>query len=80
MKYYLGIDGGGTKTTAVICDKKGNTVSSFVGESINYNSVGMDVARENLSKTVDGVIGSKDITLSAAFIGMSAISERQQNR
>ena len=24
MKYYLGIDGGGTKTTAVVSDEKGN--------------------------------------------------------
>lgn len=76
MKYYLGIDGGGTKTTAIICDEQGNTVSSFVGESINYNSVGMSTARENLRKTVDGAIGGKDITFSAAFIGMSAVSER----
>ena len=76
MKYYLGIDGGGTKTAAVICDEKGNTISSFIGESINYNSVGMDIARENLRKTVDGATGGNHIRLSAAFIGMSAISER----
>ena len=47
MKYYLGIDGGGTKTTAVICDENCNFISSFVGESINFNSVGTKTAREN---------------------------------
>ncbi len=76
MKYYLGIDGGGTKTTAIICDEKAQLVSRFVGESINYNSVGMETARKNLKATVDGVLGSDDIKLNAAFIGMSAISER----
>ena len=76
MKYYLGIDGGGSKTTAVICDEKGNTVASFIGDSINYNSVGTAAARENLRKTVEGAIGPEDITFSSAFIGMSAISER----
>lgn len=76
MKYYLGIDGGGTKTTAIICDENAQLISRFVGESINYNSVGMETARKNLKATVEGVLGSDDIKLSAAFIGMSAISER----
>lgn len=76
MKYYLGIDGGGSKTTAVICDENLNLVSRFVGESINFNSVGMEAARKNLKATVDGAIAGKDIRLSAAFIGMSAIAER----
>lgn len=76
MKLYLGIDGGGTKTTAVICDSSGRLISSFVGESINYNSVGTAVARENLKKTVDGVTEGRNIIFNAVFIGMSAISER----
>lgn len=76
MKYYLGIDGGGSKTTAIICDENLNLVSRFVGESINFNSVGMEKARENLKATVDGVLFGKDIQLSAVFIGMSAIAER----
>ena len=75
MKYYLGIDGGGTKTTAIVCDENATLVSRFVGESINFNSVGMETARKNLKATVDGVL-PKDVKLNAAFIGMSAISER----
>ncbi len=76
MRYYLGIDGGGTKTVAVVCDENGTLVSRYVGRSINYNSVGTDAARANLKETVDGVLEGKDITLSSAFIGMPAISER----
>lgn len=75
MKYYLGIDGGGTKTTAIICDENAQLISRFVGESINYNSVGMEAARKNLKATVDGVL-PENVKLNAAFIGMSAISER----
>ena len=78
MKYYLGIDGGGTKTTAIICDENAQLISRFVGESINYNSVGMDTARKNLKATVDGVLPN-DVKLNATFIGMSAISERADN-
>ena len=76
MKYYLGIDGGGTKTTAVICDENCNFISSFVGESINFNSVGTETARKNLKAIAKGVLADRNIRLSAVFIGMSAISER----
>ncbi len=76
MKYYLGIDGGGTKTVAIICDENGTLVSRYVGKSINYNSVGTDTARKNLKETVDGVLDGKDIALSSAFIGMPALSDR----
>lgn len=76
MKYYLGIDGGGTKTVAIVCDEKGTLVSRFVGDSINYNSVGTDRARKNLKDMVDGVLEGKNIKLNSAFIGMPALSER----
>lgn len=76
MKYYLGIDGGGTKTTAVICDENCNFISSFVGESINFNSVGTETARKNLKAIAKGVLADRNIRLSAVFIGMSAIAER----
>lgn len=76
MGYYLGIDGGGTKTTAIICDERCRLISSFVGGSINFNSVGMQETRKNLKAAVDGVLAGKTIYLDAAFIGMSAIGER----
>ncbi|MBR5262572.1 MAG: hypothetical protein IKV49_02005 [Clostridia bacterium] len=76
MRYYLGIDGGGTKTVAIICDENGTLVSRYVGKSINYNSVGTDAARANLKETVDGALGGRDIALSSAFIGMPALSSR----
>lgn len=76
MAYYLGIDGGGSKTTAIVCDENLNKISSFVGEGINFNSIGMETARQNLKGVVEGVLAGKDISLNAAFIGMSAISNR----
>lgn len=80
MKYYLGIDGGGTKTVAIVCDENGTLVSRYVGKSINYNSVGTAEARKNLKETVDGVLDGNKITLSSAFIGMPALSERADEK
>ena len=59
MRYYLGVDGGGSKTTALICDENGARVSSFSAGGINYNAIGMDAARENLRAAVKGALGGR---------------------
>ena len=48
-EYFLGIDGGGSKTTAVVFDESGRFIKKAVGESINYYSVGIEKARENMA-------------------------------
>ena len=37
-KFYLGVDGGGSKTTAVVFNEKGEFICKSCGESINYYS------------------------------------------
>ena len=74
MKYYLGIDGGGTKTTAAVADNSGNIILKAVGKSINFYSVGMATARKNLTEIVKEIKTSLgDITFEGAFIGCSAL-------
>lgn len=77
MKYYLGIDGGGTRTTASVCEENGALVCKVKGKTINFYSVGMETARKNLSEIMNDVykiIG--DITFKSAFIGCSALDNR----
>ncbi len=74
MKYYLGIDGGGTKTTAAVADETGNIILKVVGKSINFYSVGMATARNNLAGIAEEIktkLGN--ITFECAFIGCSAL-------
>lgn len=42
MEYVIGVDGGGTKTEVVVCDKKGNVVARVIGGSSNPNDIGND--------------------------------------
>ncbi len=70
MKYYLGIDGGGTRTTAVVSDEYSNIITKAVGKTINFYAVGMENSRKNLAE----IIGKIDIAAyEAAFIGCSAL-------
>lgn len=72
-KYYLGVDGGGSKTTAVVFNEKGEFICKACGESINYYSVGI----ENARKAMADIIGSLSRkSFDCAVIGMSALNER----
>ncbi len=72
-KYYLGIDGGGSKTTAVVFNEKGEFICKACGESINYYSVGIENARKAMKEITDRL--PKKI-FDCAVIGMSALAER----
>ena len=74
MKYYLGIDGGGTRTTAAVSDENGNIRFKAVGKSINFYSVGMEKARENLKNVINDIYKNiGEIEFDSAFIGCSAL-------
>ncbi len=72
-EFFLGVDGGGSKTTAAVFDQNGNFVCSACGESINYYSVGLENARLAMSEIINRLSVKK---YSCAFIGMSALNER----
>ncbi len=71
--YFLGVDGGGTKTTAVVFNEKGEFICSACGESINYYSVGLEAARLAMKNIIDS-LNIKNFR--CAVIGMSALNER----
>lgn len=47
---YAGIDGGGTKTTLVLCDKEGNQLTRKIFGSFNLNSIGEAAFRTLLAE------------------------------
>ena len=72
-KFYLGVDGGGSKTTAVVFNEKGEFICKACGESINYYSVGIENARKAMADII-GNLSQK--SFDCAVIGMSALNER----
>lgn len=81
MKYYLGIDGGGTKTTAAVSDENGNIILRKTGRTINFYSVGMEKARENLAAVMAEITASLgEAVFAAAFIGCSALDKEADSQ
>ena len=74
MKYYLGIDGGGTKTTAAVADENENIIIKVAGKTINFYAVGMETARKNLAEVIEKVKENTGVSdFESAFIGCSAL-------
>ncbi len=81
MKYYLGIDGGGSKTTAAVSDENGNLLFKECGKTINFYSVGMERAGNNLNELI-ATICSKLGTdcFESVFIGCSALDREADEK
>ena len=72
MKYIVGVDGGGTKTEAVVCDLNGNVVARKVIGSTNPNDVGNEKMLSSVCGLIESVLpfdcGSMDIGLGISGI------------
>ncbi len=74
MKYYLGIDGGGTRTTAAVSDESGKILLKKAGKTINFYSVGIPQARLNLDELIEQITDELQIDgFEAVFVGCSAL-------
>ena len=76
MKYFLGIDGGGTKTRAMLCDELMNIVCSAEGKGINYRAIGISAARNNLKDLIAALMNRTDVQIYSTFVGCAALSCR----
>jgi len=73
---FLGIDGGGSHTRAVLADANGRIVGSGVGASINPRHHDVSTIRERLGELVRRAREFREEPLSAAFLSLGGISTR----
>lgn len=72
MMYYLGIDGGGTKTKFSLCDEKGNLKASVEEKTCHYLQVGFDGVTEIINQGIENVCKKVNISrneIAYAFSG-----------
>ncbi len=68
MKYYLGIDGGGTKTEFLLSDGTGNETGYVLQSSCNPNDVGRDRSYGVLRGGVEEILKSAGVAADDAYI------------
>lgn len=56
MGYIVGVDGGGTKTTAVVTDATGAVIGLGRGGAGNYQTIGLDNATDAIASAIGGAI------------------------
>ena len=77
MNYLLGIDGGGTKTLALLADPSGNILSRGLGGPSNYNAVGFEAACAAIETAISQALSSVlsvDIRFSALSVDNSVVN------
>lgn len=76
MRYYLGVDGGGTKTEALIADQNGVIVGASKGGSSNPHFVGKNMALSALFDAVSKVMrGTNMMDVAKAVICVPGMRE-----
>ena len=74
VKFYVGIDGGGTYTKAVLVSSSGELFGWAQGGTINYYSVPFEEAKGNLEEVLSRLTERIDAErISRVFIGCSAL-------
>ncbi|MGO8948146.1 MAG: N-acetylglucosamine kinase [Ktedonobacterales bacterium] len=74
-QFYLGIDGGGSKTVAVIVDAEGNRHAQSQAGSANHHAVGLKTALANLHRAACSAADSAgcSLPLTASWIGIAGL-------
>lgn len=75
--YIIGVDGGGTKTTAALANLAGNILKIGKADSASPRNVGIKKATENIIRAVTNVLPpqSKNYKIVSIFIGLPAVEE-----
>lgn len=79
MTYYLGIDGGGTKTKAVLVDEKFTTIAECVGGPSNFLVFGLEKVSKSLLQTVSEIsriANIKPAEISTILLGTAGAGRR----
>ena len=58
---YLGVDAGGTRSTALVVDEHGRTRGRADGGPANYQTIGADAARRSLDDVVSRALGAAGV-------------------
>lgn len=82
MKYYIGIDGGGTKTVFALMDGLGHLLGTYQSGSAFYKQIGVQGLLELLKTGITEVCkyaGEENVDIASTCFGMPAYGESPKN-
>ncbi len=76
---FVGVDGGGSKTSAVVVDERGQEIGRGVAGASNYQGIGLEAAAANVRKAVQAALTAARISdlPDFALIGAAGIDRPQ---
>lgn len=80
--YYLGVDGGGTKTAFLLINKKGEILAYLTTETCHYIQIGIDAFQKVLKKGIKDCCRKAGIDISDieyAFFGIPGYGENEKD-
>jgi N-acetylglucosamine kinase-like BadF-type ATPase len=77
MTYIIGVDGGGTKTLALLADLDGNVVARGVSGPSNLNAVGFEAACAALESSIRAAMRDHRGGISALCLGLAGAGRRE---
>lgn len=81
MRYVIGIDGGGTKTAALLLTDDGTEWGGFAVDSTNPHAVSFEQATRNMGKLLDRVFSvpeTQGMTCAAVCLGLSGVDTEEE--
>ena len=72
MKYILGIDGGGSKTTAILADETGKILGRGRGGASNYQTIGLENAGQAIKFAAAAAVEQAAENLSVSWADLKA--------
>ncbi|HYW28888.1 MAG TPA: BadF/BadG/BcrA/BcrD ATPase family protein [Gaiellales bacterium] len=76
MTVVLGVDGGGSKTHAAVCDETGNLIGSGTAGPANWETVGLRGAADSIGDAIDRALAGTDIRrrdLETSVFGLAGV-------
>jgi N-acetylglucosamine kinase-like BadF-type ATPase len=79
MDYYVGIDGGGTRTSIAVGNRDGMVLYKASYDSINCYGIGYNKAKENLRIISEDLKNNGFTKLRAVYVGSSSLIDQANN-
>lgn len=77
MRYYIGIDAGGTKTDAVLCDETSRVIDHVTGPGCNPMDIGIEKTEQTLTDIIGELVRPFGHDIASLYGGIAGVNRFQ---